>query len=390
MAATTAHTSATTAPPVRFILPGGVDDPAAPSGGNTYDRRVCRELPGAGWRVQAHAVAGDWPRPRPVHRAELARILAAMADGTVVLLDGIVACGVPDIIVAEAERLRLAVLVHLPLADETGLAPATAAELDSLERRTLRAVSVTIATSDWAARRLTEQHGLDPARVHVALPGADFAPLATGSGTDTPRLLCVASVTPRKGQHRLVESLAALTAPELTAPGETASRWSCVCAGGLGHDPAYVARLRTLIDGHGLDGRFRLAGPQAGPALAAHYAAADVLVLPSYAETFGMAITEALAHGIPVVATAVGGVPEALGLAPDGSVPGILVPPESEDPEGLTKALRTWLRDPAVRRRTRASALGRRTALAGWDTTARRLAAALEHLRQEQEHRRSV
>src|SRR4051812_21524855 len=107
---------------VRIVMPGGVDDPATPSGGNTYDRRVCRDLPRVGWQVHEHAVAGDWPQPGSAARAELARVLRESPDGSLVLLDGLLACGVPDIIVPEARRLRLAVLVHLPLGDETGLA----------------------------------------------------------------------------------------------------------------------------------------------------------------------------------------------------------------------------------------------------------------------------
>jgi hypothetical protein len=119
---------------VHIVLPGGVDDPATPSGGNTYDRRICRDLPAAGWQVHEHAVAGAWPQPGAAARAELAGILAELPDGAVVLLDGLVACAVPYIVVPEARRLRLAVLVHLPLGEETGLPPGRAAELDVLER----------------------------------------------------------------------------------------------------------------------------------------------------------------------------------------------------------------------------------------------------------------
>ncbi|MFE3492108.1 glycosyltransferase family 4 protein [Streptomyces sp. NPDC059175] len=355
-------------------MPGGVDDPAAPSGGNTYDRRVCRDLPQAGWQVHEHTVEGDWPQPGAAARAELAGILADAADGTPVLVDGLVACAAPDVIVPEAERLRLAVLVHLPLGDETGLAPEAAKVLDARERRALRAVSAVVATSEWAARRLVDHHGLDPRRVHVAAPGTDPGPLASGTpegGDGAPRLLCVASVTPRKGQDRLVEALA--TVADLP--------WSCAFVGGLGHDPGYVARLRELIGAHGLYGRIRLAGPRSGAELEASYAAADLLVLASRAETYGMAVTEALARGIPVLATAVGGVPEAVGHAPDGKVPGLLVPPD--DQPALAAALRRWIADPAERRRTKTAAHGRRTALGGWDTTSRSLAKALEQLRQE-------
>ncbi|MGV9253823.1 glycosyltransferase family 4 protein [Streptomyces sp. NPDC003697] len=355
---------------VHFVLPGGVDDPAKPSGGNAYDRRVSLDLPGFGWQVAGHAVGGDWPLPDAAARSELAHTLGQLPDGAVVLLDGLVACGVPEVVLPEAGRLRLAVLVHLPLGDETGLDPAVAAELDARERTVLRAVSAVIATSDWAVRRLVSHHGLAPERVHVAAPGADIAPLAPGTD-GVSRLLCVAAVTPRKGQHRLVEALATVT----DLP------WECVCVGALTQDPAYVDRLRGLIREHGLQDRIHLVGPRAGAELDASYAAADLMVLASYAETYGMAITEALARGVPVLATDVGGVSEAVGRAPDGGVPGILVPPE--DPAALAAELRGWFGEADVRRRLKAAARGRRAALDGWARTARSLAGVLGRLPDE-------
>ncbi|GAB2917259.1 glycosyltransferase family 4 protein [Streptomyces heilongjiangensis] len=355
---------------VHFVMPGGVDDLARPSGGNAYDRRICLDLPGFGWQVHRHALPGGWPRPGAEARAELASTLREFPDGTVVLLDGLVACGVPEVILPEAERLCLAVLVHLPLGDETGLEPDVAADLDAKERTTLRGVSAVIATSDWAVRRLVSHHGLAPERVHVAAPGADIAPLA--SGTDgVSRLLCVAAVTPRKGQHRLVEALATVT----DLP------WSCVLVGGIDQDPEYVDHIRGLIATFGLQDRLHLAGPQAGAELDASYASADLMVLTSYAETYGMAVTEALARGIPVLATDVGGLPEAVGRAPDGGVPGILVPPEN--PAAIASELRGWFGEADVRRRLKAAARGRRAALDGWATTARSLAHVLGRLRHE-------
>ncbi len=343
---------------VHAVLPGGVDDPAAPSGGNRYDREVCRRLTGAGWAVREHAVAGSWPLPGTAERAGLARTLAGLPDGAPVLLDGLVACGVPDVVVPEAKRLRPVVLVHLPLGDETGRPPEVAAALTAREGETLRAAAAVVATSAQAARRLAALHGVPP--VHVAPPGVDPAPLAAGTPAGT-RLLCVAAVTPRKGHDVLLDALAGLRDRV----------WECLCVGALGHP--FADRVG------GRDPRVRFAGPLTGDALAAAYAAADLLVLPSRAETYGMVVTEALARGLPLVASAVGGVPEALGVAPDGRRPGLLVPPA--DPAALAAALRRWLDEPDVRREWRAAAAARRATLTGWDVTAGRVAAVLAGVR---------
>ncbi|MFC4586990.1 glycosyltransferase family 4 protein [Sphaerisporangium corydalis] len=353
---------------VHVVLPGDVDDAAVPSGGNTYDRRACQGLAEAGWAVRETAVHGAWPRPGQNARARVGRTLAGLADGEIVLLDGLVACGIPEVVVPHARRLRLAVLVHLPLADETGLDPATAAELDAAERATLRAAGAVLSTSPWAGRRLAAHHGLDPGRVHVVPPGTDPAPLTPGTDGAS-ELLCVASVTPRKGQDLLVHALKEV----IDLP------WNCVLAGPLRREAAYAERLRTLIGDLGLDGRVELAGPRTAGRLAESYAAADLVVLASRAETYGMVVTEALARGIPVLATAVDAVPETLGHAPGGAVPGLLVPPD--DPAAFAGALRRWLGDPGLRDRLRTAARERREALDGWDVTSRGLGAVLDLLR---------
>ncbi|MEV5410280.1 glycosyltransferase family 4 protein [Thermopolyspora sp. NPDC052614] len=353
---------------VHVVLPGDVDDPNAPSGGNVYDRRVCQGLEELGWRVHRVGVGGAWPRPGPGGRAALARALGEMPDGAIVLLDGLVACGVPEIVVPHADRLRVAVLVHLPLAAETGIPPETAAELDRLERETLRAAALVVATSEWAGRGLVERHGLDPDRVGVAAPGTDSAPMAPGTDGAS-RLLCVASVTPRKGHDVLVRALASLA--DLA--------WDCVCVGPLGRDGGFADRVREMIAAGGLGDRIRLAGPLAGEPLEAAYAAADLMVLASRAETYGMVVTEALARGIPVLTTTADALPETLGHAPDGSVPGLLVPPD--DPAALADALRRWLTEPVVRVKIRTSVRHRRGMLHGWTVTSRQLAALLERLR---------
>ena len=129
-------------------------------------------------------------------------------------------------------------------------------------------------------------------------------------------------------------------------------------AGPLDRDPDFVRHLQARITRLGYGHRVRLTGVLTGAALSHAYTTADLLVAPSRAETYGMTVTEALARGLPVLAAAVGGLPEALGAGPDGTRPGQLVPPG--DPAALATALRDWLGDerpptPATRRRTTAA-----------------------------------
>ncbi|MEU7711861.1 glycosyltransferase family 4 protein [Micromonospora chalcea] len=337
---------------VHVVLPGDIDDPADPSGGNAYDRHVCRGLAERGWTVREHQVPGGWPHPGPRERADLAGLLGGLPDRATVLLDGLVASTVPDVLAPHAARLRLVVLVHLPIEGET-------------EARSLAAATAVVATSEWTRRRLLDRYALPPQRVTVAPPGVDPAPVATGTPGGG-RLLCVAAVTPVKGHDVLAAALA-----------EVADlNWSCDWVGPLDRDPAFADRLRGRLAATGLGGRVRLTGPRTGPDLAATYAAADLLVQPSRRETYGMVVTEALARGVPVLASDTGGLPATLGHAPGGERPGLLVPPD--DPGATAAALRRWLTDPGLRDRLRRAARRRRHTLTGWPVTVDRLATALK------------
>lgn len=342
---------------ITFVVPGDIDDRTVPSGGNVYDRRMSRAL-----GAREVAITGTWPTPDAAARRELATTLARIEDGAVVLIDGLVACGVPEVVVPHTRRLRLAVLVHLPLADETGLDPDLAAALNTRERETLHAAGMVIATSPWAARRIVSHHWLDADRVHAVPPGTDPAPLAPGTDGRS-RLLCVAAVTQRKGQDRLVEALEDVRDLE----------FSCELVGSLRRDTDYVIGLHQMIKDRGLAGRVTMTGPKSGADLEASYAAADLFVLPSQTETYGMVLTEALARGIPVLATKVSAMPQTVGKAPDGTVPGILT-------WQFADALRRFLTDAQLRDKLRTAARARRETLMDWDAAARGLADALAEL----------
>jgi glycosyltransferase involved in cell wall biosynthesis len=345
---------------VRVVVPAGIDDPARVSGGNRYDRAVCAVLRDAGWSVPEIAVEGPWPRPDAGALARLARALDALPDGALVLVDGLVASGARAVLASASERLRVVVLVHMVFGGQVVDREAVPERDEAAVLAVARAV---VTTSEWTRRRLLERYGLPAGRVHVARPGTEPAPLSDPT-PDGGRLLCVGTLAPLKGQDLLLEALASLAG----------SAWRCALVGPLDRDRRFVAALARRAAATGLADRVRMPGPRTGAALQREYGDADLLVVPSRAETYGMVVPEALAAGVPVLATAVGGLPEALGRA-SGAVPGLLVPPD--DPAALAAGLARWLTDAELRSRLRHAALRRREALPDWRTTGERIGRVL-------------
>jgi glycosyltransferase involved in cell wall biosynthesis len=225
--------------------------------------------------------------------------------------------------------------------------------LDAAERECLRGVAAVVATSPQAAARLAERHGV---RVHSVPPGVERA--AVSNGTDgVSRLLTVASVTPRKGHDVLVRALSTVVDHRWT--------WAVV---GPTPDVRHLDRVRELAAG--LGDRVEWRGALVGEALDREYGRADLFVLPSWAETYGMVVTEALARGVPVLASAV---PDALGTG------GLLLP--SGDVDAWSGALRRWFESAELRAELRRAALERRAELSTWDETVKGLGAVLASLR---------
>lgn len=343
---------------VAFAVPG---DPDAPTGGYAYDRRVARELRESGWTVRALRLPDAFPHPDPASLDRAYALVAGQPEGVPVLVDGLALGAMPAIGAALGPARPLVALVHHPLALETGLDEARARALRDSERTALGAARRVIATSRATAACLAADYGVPPGRIVVAPPGTDPAAAATGGGTDGPRLLSVGTLVPRKGHDVLLAALGTLA--DL--------RWRLTIVGDDGRDAATARSLRALARRPGLAGRVEIVGAVDAEALERHWAAADVFVLASRHEGFGMACAEAVARGLPVVSTTAGAIAEAV---PPGA--GALVPPD--DPAALAAALRTLLVDPGARARLADGARRASAGLVRWPDTAARVAAALE------------
>jgi glycosyltransferase involved in cell wall biosynthesis len=340
---------------VWFAIPG---DLATATGGYAYARRLIDALPAAGWHPRLLPLPAGFPDASADDLRRSYQALATLPSSSLVLVDGLAFGVLPR---DRLDRLghRWVALVHHPLALESGIGPAAAARLRVSEREALGAARAVIATSPHTATTLAAEYGVAAGRIHVAVPGTKCARPAQGGGA-VPNLLSVATVTARKAHDVLVQALARIR--ELS--------WRCRIIGSLERDPATASQVAAQIRASDLEGRISLEGEVADVDLEAAYEMADIFVLPSRHEGYGMAFAEALAHGLPVVACAVGAVPQT--VPPQAS---LLVAPD--DVEALAAALTRMLVDTALKRRLADAAWAHGRALPSWADTARSVAAAL-------------
>jgi glycosyltransferase involved in cell wall biosynthesis len=362
-------------PSLTFVVPGRLD---TLTGGYGYDRRIIEGLRRLGWSVDVHEIDSGFPHPTPRALDDAARTLARVADGATVMIDGLAFGAMPSVLEGQCPRIRLIALVHHPLAAESGIGRQMAAHLEASERRALRTARGAVVTSHATAAALLD-YGMTPDRVYVVEPGTDRAELARGSGSAIVELLCVATLVPRKGYETLLRALAPLAG----------RNWRLTCIGSLERDPAAVERLRELLRAEQLEDQVVLGGEMARPALDAQYDRADVFVLPTLYEGYGMVVAEALARGLPVIGTATGAIGELLsfdGTPPQGGTAsekpapraGLLLPPG--DVAALTSALAAVIGDADLRARLAAGARAVREHLPTWDVASARMAEVIERV----------
>ncbi len=343
-----------------FLIPGDLD---SRTGGYGYDRRIASELRTLGWHVDVHRLDDSYPQPTVDARRHSANVLARLPSHQLTLVDGLAFGAMADEAEREQHRLPLVALVHHPLALETGIDAERARTLEISERRALACARLTFVTSRATVRSLAS-YGVSRDRIVVVEPGTDRGPLAEGAADDSFNLLCVASVTPRKGYETLVQALARLT--DLS--------WQLTCVGSLERAPDTAARVRDAVDAAGLSARVTFLGELGEAAVASCYASADLFVLPTFHEGYGMVVAEAIARGIPVVSTATGAIPELV-----GDEAGLLVP--AADVDALAAALRRVMTDAMLLTSVKEGARRRRDTLPSWRDAATRMAAALADVR---------
>lgn len=343
-----------------FVIPGDLD---ARTGGYGYDRRLLIELRELGQQVEHLALDASFPFPDAKALQHAEKIFAELPDKALVLVDGLAFGAMAQCASRHASRLRLIALCHHPLALESGLNAAQQQAFRESERVALLCSRAVIVTSPNTARTLMELFSIPESNIYIALPGTDRADFAPCIG-DPAVLLCVATLTRRKAHDVLIDALAAVA----DLP------WQARFVGGEEFDPLWGAQLRQQIAAAGLESRISLLGSVED--LATEYLGADLFVLPSRYEGYGMVFAEALAHGLPIIAARAGAVAD---VVPESA--GRLVP--VEDASALAQSLRTLLTDRNLYGQLRLGAQAAARELSTWQDTAKTVVACIENISQE-------
>jgi D-inositol-3-phosphate glycosyltransferase len=335
-----------------------------------------------GYRV-IHLDAGP-PRPLPI--SELITHVAEFGEGVVantrnsgfdVVHSHYWLSGWAGVLVKEAHGLPLANSFHTlgrvkDVARRRDEAPSSIARLRA-EDGVIAGSDCVVASTPYEFDDLIEHYAASPERLCISQPGIDHSLFTPGDRSearerigvgDEPLLLCVGRIQAHKGFDVAIDMLSLL--PETLAVGSGAPTLMIVGGPSGPNGEKEVEGLRSRAVVMGVADRVRFVPPQPHGSIVDYYRAADLLVMPSRSESFGLVAAEAQASGLPVVAARVGGLPYVV----DASASGLLV--NDHDPHSFAAAATAILDHPMFRSNLSAGAV-EFAARFSWDGTADRL-----------------
>jgi len=348
-----------------LALPGDIN---TLTGGYLYDKRLLAELSAQGWDISTLSLDARFPSVDDAVKQATTEKLAGVPVERDLVVDGLALGALGSHVQTVTAKRSFIALVHHPLALESGLEPEEARRLRDSEATALGHAKGVVVTSPTTRQTLIDQYGVAAGQITVIEPGVDrptVLPTCNQSDDNRPlKLLTVGALVPRKGFDVLIKALSKLSAVA----------WTLDVVGDDQRSVQTATYLKQLIKQLGLADRIRLAGAQPTETLANYYRQADIFVLASQYEGYGMAYTEAFAWGLPVIGTDGGAGAQTLNT-PAARIVAV------NDIAHLTKVLGDVMTDPRQRADMQHAARQHAKTLPTWPSAAALFAQAIKRMR---------
>lgn len=335
---------------ILFVIPGDIN---LPTGGYRYDREIINAWQNSGVDVTLININGNYPFPTNADKQTALNKIAELPKADIAVVDGLLGGASPEFMQALSKVLPTVALIHHPLCLENGLDEETAKTLESSELAGLAFTSGIITTSPATTLTVSNLFEYNKDKIHTVLPGVERGETSKGSNNSTVNLLCVGSIIERKGHKDLLLALSELTKLD----------WHLDCIGSTDFDAALFVELKQILETKQLTNKVTFHGSVSEEAILNGYTKADVFVLPSLFEGYGMAYAEAIVRGLPVIGTTAGAIPD--------TVPktcGILVEPSNI--QSLRQALQKMIMDKELRNQYHEAAIKAELSFPTWESSA--------------------
>ena len=335
---------------ILFVIPGDIN---LPTGGYRYDREIINAWQKSGIEVSLASIEGNYPFPSETDKKTALQDIIKFPKADIAVVDGLLGGTSPEFMQALSKTLLIVALIHHPLCLENGLSIKNAESLEASERAGLKFTSGVITTSPATTLTVSNLFEYNRNKIHTVLPGVERGQISTGSKSSTVNLLCVGSIIERKGHKDLLLALSELSD----------YNWHLDCIGSTDFDPKLFIELKQILKTKALETKVTFHGTVSEETITNAYIKADVFVLPSLFEGYGMAYAEAIAHGLPVIGTTAGAIPDTV---PETC--GILVEPSNI--KALHQALEKIILDKALRNQYQKAAIKAEPSFPTWQSSA--------------------
>jgi len=279
---------------LHFLIPGDID---TLSSCYIYDKRLVEGLKKKGHDVEVYRLGDDFPFPSEDSLNHCHKVIKSIPSAEPIIIDSLAFGTIPSILKEVSATNPIVALIHLPLSMDPNYSAYQRTLFTSPEMEAFSLATKFVVSSEYTFEILLNL-GIEAHKINLIIPGIDHFPQKKNYPEKPAKLLSIANLCRSKDHAILVRALTALKDKD----------WVLHCYGNLDMDRDCLADFQAMIRKNSLQKKILVHATISGKELSDAYLDADLFVHPSDFEIYGMALAEALAHGIPVIASTGGGI----------------------------------------------------------------------------------